>query len=121
MPLKPTPTTADERRKSPRFDLDAPAKIRLFDLPHYQLATVINLSATGAMLKLHRQSPLRAGEIIELGLPTSDAPIVRQSAMPRARVVRSVSYGDQTDVAVCFSEPQPKLVNAKACNQEQAA
>lgn len=118
---EPTPHTIDERRKAPRFDLDAPAKVRLFESPRYQLATVVNLSSTGAMLKLHRQSPLRAGEIIELGLPTNDAPVIRQNAMPRAQVVRSVSHGEQTDVAVCFNEPQPKLVNAKACNQEQAA
>jgi len=84
---RPTPFSFD-RRQHPRRDAVHSCKILQTESPRPSPAQTTNLSAGGALVRVDRARPIRAGERIRVAVETETGPIVSERGMIPARVVR---------------------------------
>ena len=98
-----------ERRNSPRVCAVRPAKVYDPRAERYHVAETCNLSATGALLKVHRAMPIAAGDRLEVGIlgpARGDSPVLDGRDLLASRVVRVVPMDRFSQaIAVEFAQP----------------
>lgn len=97
---------ANDRRTAGRIKLQLAAKVRQPDTGRYLPARTINISESGLLLQLPTVRPLPAGTELEVVLAHADQPVLRQSRLRPAVVVRSHEEAMRTTVALQYQDRQ---------------
>jgi hypothetical protein len=85
-----------ERRRTSRYDLRWPVSMWHPEQEQFYHVQSVNISRTGAMVRVGPKTPVRLGEIVELNFPRTKALASQHGCFARnklARVVRIDEYG----------------------------
>ncbi len=100
-----------DRRRQPRIPVERPAKILIDGSGRYCPAVVINVSSSGALIRLLSRNAVPADAVVHLGLPGErDQTVIERSEMMTARVVRTLGYDDAAHLGIRFEVEQPAVV-----------
>ena len=99
-----------EKRKAPRSELAWPVSAWLGNYSRFYNGRMVNISRLGAMLTLPLETPISAGETLELNFPRTAALAKRYGQAGRIKVatVKRIKRLDESwGVAVEFTDPNP--------------
>lgn len=91
--------TTSERRSDPRRAIERPCKVRLLTSGKYVAGRTHDASSGGLLVTLDRRARLSPGDEIEVGVAWSSDAMLRADDMRRARIVRVLAEGEQSECA----------------------
>lgn len=94
---------AADRRRSPRHPVVRRCKLRPMLALQYRGGETINVSKSGALIRVEGGRPLREGEEVELAIDWRNTCLVPAGAVIRARICRVSEHDGATLVGVVFS------------------
>lgn len=108
-----TPHKSSERRRFPRHSIVRPCKIRDRRNLLFSGGRTTDLSVGGALIRVDRARPFRAGDEIDMVVAWSDSAVVASEHMLRATIKRvlPIDYHHQA-LAVEFAIPEQELAAA---------
>ncbi len=92
------------RRRNTRHTLDKAVKVLCLDTGKYISGSTLNISTTGALLKLNSPSLLVPGQQIQIGISwTPSQTILNTKNLTNATVLRSLGHQATQHVALQFN------------------
>ncbi len=100
-----------EKRKALRSEFAWPVSIWLGNYSRFYNGRMVNISRLGAMFTLPLETPISAGEALEINFPRTATLAKRKGQAGRIKVatVKRVQRDDWLTVAVEFTDPNPEM------------